>query len=123
MGAETVLAQIIRMVEEAQSGKPPIQRVADRIASIFVPVVLVIAVAHLHRLAPIGPDSPAELRLCGGGERAAHRLPPCAMGLATPTAIMVGTGRAAEMGTLFRQGTALELLARVDTVASTRPAP
>jgi Cu+-exporting ATPase len=94
VGADTVLARIINMVEEAQAGKPPIQQLADRIAGVFVPAVILVAAVSVLVIA------------C-----------PCAMGLATPTAIMVGTGKGAEMGTLFRQGTALETLARVDTVA------
>jgi Cu+-exporting ATPase len=115
VGSETVLAQIIRMVEEAQAGKPPIQRVADRIASIFVPVVLVIAVLTFAIWLMLGPE-PALNYAFVAAVSVLLIACPCAMGLATPTAIMVGTGKAAEMGILFRQGTALELLAKVDTV-------
>ena len=115
VGHETVLAQIIRMVEEAQAGKPPIQRVADRIASVFVPVVLVIALLTFGVWLLVGPVPPLSYAFVAAVSVLLIACP-CAMGLATPTAIMVATGRAAEMGTLFRQGTALELLARVDTI-------
>lgn len=115
VGAETVLAQIIRMVEEAQAGKPPIQRVADRIASIFVPVVLLVAALTFIVWLFAGPAPPLSYAFVAAVSVLLIACP-CAMGLATPTAIMVATGRAAEMGTLFRQGTSLELLARVDTI-------
>ncbi len=115
VGGDTVLAQIIRMVEEAQAGKPPIQRVADRIASIFVPVVLVVAVLTFTLWLMLGPDPTLNYAFVAAVSVLLIACP-CAMGLATPTAIMVGTGKAAEMGILFRQGTALELLAKVDTV-------
>jgi Cu+-exporting ATPase len=115
VGADTVLAQIIRMVEEAQAGKPPIQRVADRIASIFVPVVLVLALVTFTIWLLVGPTPSLSYAFVAAVSVLLIACP-CAMGLATPTAIMVATGRAAETGTLFRQGTALELLARVDTV-------
>jgi len=115
VGAETVLAQIVRMVEEAQAGKPPIQRVADRIASIFVPVVLLLATVTFIVWLFVGPAPPLSFAFVAAVSVLLIACP-CAMGLATPTAIMVGTGRAAEMGTLFRRGTSLELLARVDTV-------
>ena len=115
VGSDTVLAQIIRMVEEAQASKPPIQRVADKIAGVFVPIVIGIALLTFVVWLIVGPDP----RLSYAFVAAVSVLViacPCAMGLATPTAIMVATGRGAEMGTLFRQGTALELMARVDTI-------
>ncbi len=115
VGADTVLAQIIRMVEEAQAAKPPIQQLADRIAGVFVPVVILLAVLTFMIWSFIGP-SPALNYAFVAAVSVLVIACPCAMGLATPTAIMVGTGKGAEMGTLFRQGTALELLARVDTV-------
>ncbi|MHC4707726.1 MAG: heavy metal translocating P-type ATPase [Planctomycetota bacterium] len=115
VGSKTVLAQIIKMVQEAQGSKPPIQRVADRIASIFVPVVLAIAVGTFITWLLVGPD-PALNYAFVTGVSVLLIACPCAMGLATPTAIMVGTGRAAEMGVLIRQGAALELMAKVDTV-------
>ncbi|MEB2312093.1 MAG: heavy metal translocating P-type ATPase [Sorangiineae bacterium] len=115
VGADTVLAQIIQMVERAQSSKPPIQATADRIAAVFVPVVILVALGTLALWLAIGP-APA----LGYGFVAAVSVLviacPCAMGLATPTAIMVGTGKAAELGILFRQGAALETLARGDAV-------
>jgi Cu+-exporting ATPase len=115
VGADTVLAQIIRMVEEAQAGKPPIQRLADRIAAVFVPVVMIIAAATFLIWLLVGP-SPVLSYAFVAGVSVLVIACPCAMGLATPTAIMVGTGRAAEMGTLFRRGTALELMAKLDVI-------
>lgn len=115
VGAATVLARIVGMVEDAQSSKPPIQEVADRIAGIFVPVVLVLATITFAAWLLFGP-SPALSYAFVAAVSVLVIACPCAMGLATPTAVMVGTGRAAEMGVLFRQGTALELLAKVDTV-------
>ncbi len=115
VGSETVLAQIVRMVAEAQSGKPPIQRVADRIASVFVPAVLVLAVVTFGLWLLVGP-SPALSYAFVTAVSVLLIACPCAMGLATPTAIMVGTGRGAETGILFRKGAALELMARVNTV-------
>jgi Cu+-exporting ATPase len=101
------------MVEEAQAGKPPIQRLADRIAAVFVPVVISIAAVTFLVWLFTGP-SPALSYAFVAAVSVLVIACPCAMGLATPTAIMVGTGRAAEMGTLFRRGTALELMARLD---------
>jgi Cu+-exporting ATPase len=115
VGAETVLSQIIKMVEEAQSGKPPIQRLADRIASVFVPIVLAIAAVTFAVWLALGP-APALSFAFVTAVSVLLIACPCAMGLATPTAIMVGTGKGAEMGVLFRKGAALETLARVDTV-------
>ena len=115
VGADTVLAQIIRMVEEAQAGKPPIQRIADRIAGVFVPMVILVAALTFVVWLVAGP-APALSFAFVASVSVLVIACPCAMGLATPTAMMVGTGRAAEMGILFRQGTALELMARVDTV-------
>jgi len=115
VGADTVLSRIIKMVEDAQASKPPIQHLADRIAGIFVPVVIVIALITFGIWLLSGP-SPALSYAFVAAVSVMVIACPCAMGLATPTAIMVGTGKAAEMGTLFRQGTSLELLARADTV-------
>ncbi|WP_124728175.1 heavy metal translocating P-type ATPase [Staphylospora marina] len=115
VGKDTVLAQIIRVVEEAQGSKAPIQRIADRISGIFVPVVVAIAVAvfclWLFILSP-GQFSTAL-------ENAIAVLViacPCALGLATPTSIMAGSGRAAEAGILFKGGEHLEIAHRIDTV-------
>ena len=115
VGADTVLSQIIKMVEEAQSAKPPIQRLADKIASIFVPIVLVAAVVTFGVWLFFGP-APALSFAFVAAVSVLLIACPCAMGLATPTAIMVGTGKGAEMGVLFRKGSALESLSRVKAV-------
>ncbi len=115
VGADTVLSQIIRMVEEAQGTKPPIQRLADKIAGIFVPVVLVFAALTFAVWLFYGPDPALSFAFVTSVSVLLIACP-CAMGLATPTAIMVGSGKGAEMGVLFRKGAALEVLARVDTV-------
>ena len=115
VGRETALAQIVDMVRRAQGSKAPIQRLADRIGGIFVPVVLAVGAATFAVWFLLGPEP-----------RLTHALVafitvvviscPCAMGLATPTAIMVGTGQGAEAGILIRGGETLELAARVDAV-------
>jgi P-type Cu+ transporter len=115
VGAETVLAQIIRLVEDAQSGKPPIQRVADRIAAVFVPLVMVVALVTFAVWLWLGPV-PALSYAFVAAVSVLLIACPCAMGLATPTAIMVATGRGAALGILVRNGAALETLARVDTI-------
>jgi P-type Cu+ transporter len=115
VGRDTVLAQIVRLVQEAQGSRAPIQRVADAVTGWFVPVVLVIATITLAIWLLFGPDP----RLTYGLVTFITVLIiacPCAMGLATPTAIMVGTGRGAEAGVLIRGGEALEQAHRVDTV-------
>ncbi|MFQ5775658.1 MAG: heavy metal translocating P-type ATPase [Kiloniellaceae bacterium] len=115
VGADTVLSQIIKLVEEAQSAKPPIQQLADRIASVFVPTVIGIATVTFGVWLAFGP-APALSFAFVTAVSVLLIACPCAMGLATPTAIMVGTGKGAEMGVLFRNGAALETLARVRTV-------
>ena len=115
VGADTVLAQIIRMVEEAQGSKPPIQKLADKIALVFVPIVLVIAVVTFAAWLTFGSDQALSFAFVAAVSVLLIACP-CAMGLATPTAIMVATGRGAELGVLFRQGTALETLAKIDAV-------
>jgi Cu+-exporting ATPase len=115
VGADTVLSQIIRLVEQAQGTKPPIQQLADRIAAVFVPIVVGIAAVTFAAWLIFGP-SPALSFAFVAAVSVLVIACPCAMGLATPTAIMVGTGKAAELGILFRKGTALEALAHVDTV-------
>ena len=115
VGSDTLLAQIIRMVQEAQTGKPPIQRVADRIAGVFVPVVIGIAAITFAIWLLVGPSPTLNYAFVAAVSVLVIACP-CAMGLATPTAIMVGTGRGAEMGVLFRRGEALETLAKVDVV-------
>jgi len=113
VGSATVLAQIIRLVTQAQPGKLPIQRLADRVVRVFSPAVLAIAgLTFLGWLLLAGNLSAALI----GAVAVLVVACPCAMGLATPAAIMVGTGRAAELGILFRNGEALETLAQVDTV-------
>ena len=115
VGAETLLAQIVRMVGEAQRTRAPIQRLADRVAAWFVPAVVVVALIAFAAWSVWGPEP-----------RLAHALVsavavliiacPCALGLATPMAIMVGTGRGAGAGVLIRNAEALERLERVDTL-------
>jgi Cu+-exporting ATPase len=114
VGADTVLAQIVRMVQDAQADKPPIQALADRIAGVFVPAVILAAVATFLAWMALGP-APALNHAFVAAVSVLVVACPCAMGLATPTAIMVATGRAAELGALFRKGPALEALARADT--------
>ncbi len=115
VGAETLLAHIIRMVEDAQAGKPPIQQLADRIAGVFVPIVMAVATLTFLAWLGLGHESALSHAFVAGVSVLVIACP-CAMGLATPTAIMVGTGRAAELGVLFRKGAALETLARLDTL-------
>jgi Cu+-exporting ATPase len=116
IGADTVLAQIVRMVEEAQGSKAPVQRLADRVSAIFVPVVLTVALATFVAWMAFGPS---ETRLTLALVNAVAVLIiacPCAMGLATPTAVLVATGRGAECGVLIKGGAALEAAGRIDTV-------
>lgn len=115
VGEDTVLARIIRLVERAQAEKPPIQRLADRIAGVFVPVVMVLALATFAAWLTVGPD-PALSYAFVAAVSVLLIACPCAMGLATPTAVMVATGKGAEAGVLFRRGAALETLAAADTV-------
>ncbi len=116
VGADTVLAQIIRMVETAQGAKLPIQALVDRVTAWFVPAVMALAALTFGAWLVFGP-SPA---LTFGLVNAVAVLIiacPCAMGLATPTSIMVGTGRAAELGILFRSGEALQTLRDAGVIA------
>ncbi|MGD0730013.1 MAG: heavy metal translocating P-type ATPase [Terracidiphilus sp.] len=115
VGADTLLAQIVRMVSEAQRSRAPIQRLADRVSSYFVPAVVVAAIATFAAWSLAGPQP-----------RFAHALVnavavlivacPCALGLATPMAIMVATGRGARAGILIRNAEALEIFGKVDTL-------
>ncbi|MBI5572762.1 MAG: copper-translocating P-type ATPase [Desulfomonile tiedjei] len=107
VGAETALAQIIRMVEEAQGSKAPIQRIADKVASIFVPIVFAVAVATFAVWYVLVPDAAFSRALLNFVSVLIIACP-CAMGLATPTAVMVGTGVAAEKGILIKGGEILE---------------
>ena len=114
VGSETVLASIIRLVEDAQAGKAPIQRLVDQVSAVFVPVVLVIAIITL--LAWWLTGHPFELALIHAVAVLVIACP-CALGLATPTAIMAGTGVAAKYGILVKDAQALELAHKVDVVA------
>jgi P-type Cu+ transporter len=115
VGSDTLLAQIVRMVSEAQRSRAPIQRLADTVSGWFVPIVILVAVLTFAIWAFVGPEP-----------RLAHALVnavavliiacPCALGLATPMSIMVGTGRGAELGVLLRNAEALEIMEQVDTV-------
>ena len=116
VGANSVLAQIIRMVEQAQSAKLPIQGLVDRITLWFVPAVMALAVLTVALWLIFGP-SPTLAHALVAGISVLIIACPCAMGLATPTSIMVGTGRAAELGVLFRKGDALQALQAVKVVA------
>jgi Cu+-exporting ATPase len=121
IGKETALAQIIRLVEEAQGSKAPIQKLADRVSAVFVPIVIIIAVITFfvwYFLIPL--PVPAGM---SSFTRALINMVavlviacPCAMGLATPTAVMVGTGKGAEMGILIKSGEALERAGKITTV-------
>ena len=115
VGSETALAQIIRLVEQAQGSKPPVQRLADYIASIFVPIVIVLALSVFAIWAVFGPEG-AVIFATLNAVAVLIIACPCALGLATPTAIMVGTGRGAEQGILIRSGEALETAQKLETV-------
>ena len=115
VGQETVLARIISLVEEAQGSKAPIQRLADRVASFFVPVILAIAGITFGVWWVWGPE-PSFFHALTNAVGVLVIACPCAMGLATPTAIMVGTGRGAQLGVLIRSAESLELLHRVGVV-------
>lgn len=114
VGKDTTLAQIIRMVTEAQGAKLPIQDVVDRVTLWFVPAVLALAMLTVAVWLAVGPDPTLALV---AGVSVLIIACPCAMGLAVPTSIMVGSGRAAEMGVLFRKGAALQQLADVSVIA------
>jgi len=116
VGAKTTLAQIIRMVETAQGAKLPIQGMVDRITLWFVPAVMIAALITVLLWVVWGP-APVLTHALVAGVAVLIIACPCAMGLATPTSIMVGTGRAAEFGVLFRQGDALQALQSVRVVA------
>jgi Cu+-exporting ATPase len=115
VGSETALAQIVRLVEQAQGSKAPIQRIADQVSSVFVPTVITLALLTFLGWFFIGQ--------VGFTTAMVHAVAvlviacPCALGLATPTAVMVGTGRGAEMGVLFKNSEALEQARRIQAVA------
>ncbi|MDB4100971.1 heavy metal translocating P-type ATPase [Planktomarina temperata] len=116
VGHDTTLSQIIQLVEQAQGAKLPIKALVDRLTLWFVPMVLILAFVTVTVWMIWGP-APALPYALVAGVCVLIIACPCAMGLATPTSIMVGTGRAAEMGVLFRKGDALQLLADVDVIA------
>ena len=116
VGGQTMLAQIIRMVEQAQGSKLPIQAVVDKVTLWFVPAVMLVALLTFLVWLVFGP-SPALTFALVNAVAVLIIACPCAMGLATPTSIMVGTGRGAEMGVLFRKGEALQLLKDAKVVA------
>ncbi|MGY1683665.1 heavy metal translocating P-type ATPase [Geodermatophilus sp. SYSU D01176] len=116
VGADTALAQIVRLVEDAQGAKVPLQRLADRVSAWFVPIVLALAAATFLAWAVLDPDT-GRLTMAITTTIAVLIIAcPCALGLATPTAVMVGTGRAAELGILIGNGDALETARRVTAV-------
>jgi Cu+-exporting ATPase len=115
VGENTVLARIVRMVQQAQGSKAPIQRLADRISAVFVPVVISIAIATFVLWFDFGPE-PAALHGLVAAVTVLIIACPCAMGLAVPTAVMVATGRGAELGVLIKGGEALERTESLDTV-------
>ena len=113
VGSETQLAQMARMVEEAQSGKAPVQRLADRVSAVFVPVVIVLAVGTLVGWLIATGDAE---RSFGAGVAVLIIACPCALGLATPTALLVGTGRGAQLGIVIRGPEILENTRQADTI-------
>jgi Cu+-exporting ATPase len=119
VGSETALAQIVKLVEDAQGSKAPIQRLADQVSAYFVPVVIGIAAltfAVWYLLVPVALGGHDLTRALINSVAVLVIACPCAMGLATPTAVMVGTGRAAQMGVLFRNSEAMEQAGRISTV-------
>ena len=122
VGKDSTLAQIVKLVESAQGSKAPIQGLADRISAIFVPIVLVIALLTFLFWYFLAPDPVSQTglntlsRALINGVSVLVIACPCAMGLATPTAVMVGTGKSANAGILFRTAEALEIAQKVDTV-------
>ncbi|MGB9253921.1 MAG: heavy metal translocating P-type ATPase, partial [Candidatus Korobacteraceae bacterium] len=116
VGSETMLAQIVKMVSEAQRSRAPIQRLADKVAAWFVPIVLLVAFATFVVWLFYGPE-PALANAIVNAVAVLIIACPCALGLATPVAIMVGTGRGARAGVLIKNAEALETLQKVDTLA------
>ncbi|HYT62632.1 MAG TPA: copper-translocating P-type ATPase [Gemmatimonadales bacterium] len=118
VGKETALGQIVQLVEDAQATKAPIQKLADRVAGVFVPIVIALAIAAFVAWFSLGPQPQVRALVYAMVAFVSVLIVacPCALGLATPTAILVGTGKAAEYGILIRSGEALERLARARTV-------
>src|SRR5690606_24488210 len=114
-GRSTTLAQIVRLVREAQARKAPIQALADRVAGVFVPAVLRVALATFGVWLALGPEPPLAYALLTFVSVLIIACP-CALGLATPTALVVATGRAAEHGILLKGGDAVERIRAVDVV-------
>ena len=115
VGAETLLAQIVRMVSEAQRSRAPIQRLADQVSAYFVPAVIAVALLTFIVWATVGPEPRFAYALVNAVAVLIIACP-CALGLATPMSIMVGTGRGASAGVLIKNAEALELLEKVDTL-------
>src|SRR5437867_788053 len=115
VGADTALAQIVRLVEEAQGSKPPIARLVDQVAAVFVPIVIAVALLTFGLWLAFGP-APAFTKALLNFVAVLIIACPCALGLATPTSIMVGIGRGAELGILIRSGAALEQARALTTV-------
>nr|WP_238942246.1 heavy metal translocating P-type ATPase [Marinobacter sediminum] len=115
VGSDTALAQIIKLVKKAQGSKPAIGRLADRISSVFVPTVMLIAVAAALVWYNVGPE-PAVVHMMVAATTVLIIACPCALGLATPMSVMVGVGKAAEYGALIRQGDALQTAGKLDLV-------
>ncbi|MCV7351300.1 heavy metal translocating P-type ATPase [Mycobacterium parmense] len=113
VGADTALAHIVRLVEQAQGGKAPVQRLADRVSSVFVPAVIGVAIATFAGWTLLAANPVAGMTAAVAVLIIAC---PCALGLATPTAIMVGTGRGADLGILVKGGDVLEASKKIDTV-------
>jgi Cu+-exporting ATPase len=118
VGKDTALGQIVQLVEDAQATKAPIQKLADRVAGVFVPIVIAIAIAAFVGWFDFGPSPEVRAAVFATVAFVSVLIIacPCALGLATPTAILVGTGKAAEYGILIRSSQALERLAKVRTV-------
>ncbi len=115
VGSETALAQIIKLVKKAQGSKPAIGRLADKISSVFVPTVMLIAVVAALVWYNVGPE-PAVVHMMVAATTVLIIACPCALGLATPMSVMVGVGKAAEYGALIRQGDALQTAGKLDLV-------
>ncbi|MGN6380324.1 MAG: heavy metal translocating P-type ATPase [Gaiellales bacterium] len=113
VGADTALAQIVRLIDRAQSGKAPVQRLADRVSAVFVPIVLALSLATLIAWLAAGASTEAAFTAAVAVLIIAC---PCALGLATPTALMVGTGRGAQLGVLIRGPEVLEHTRRAGTI-------
>ncbi len=116
IGQDTLLARIVQMVQDAQSAKLPIQGIVDRVTAVFVPVVMTLALATFLGWLLFGPEPALTFALINAVAVLIIACP-CAMGLATPTSIMVGTGRAAELGVLFRKGDALQTFRDCQVIA------